>query len=161
LIESACKLAKQNNCEICLDLASYNVVEENIEFLKRIVKEYVDILFANEEEAKAFTGMDPEKALDNISDDVKIAIVKVGKKGSMIKCSDKIYNYGIIPAKAVDTTGAGDLYAAGFLYGYINGYEFDKCANIGAITSGHIVEVIGAKMSDKVWSEIKSQIDKV
>ncbi len=161
LIETACKYAKQKNCMVALDLASFNVVDENLDFLKRIVKDYIDILFANEEEAKSFTEAEPEEALNIISEMVKIAVVKIGEQGSMIKSEGKIYKAGIMKANAVDTTGAGDLFASGFLYGYVNNYSFDKCALIGAITGGHIVEVIGAKMEDNTWDEIKEKIKSV
>ena len=117
LIETAVKLAKEAGCKVTIDMASYNVVEDNLEFLTRIVKEYVDIVFANEEEAKAFTGKEPREALDAIAEMTDIAVVKIGSKGSMVKRGDKVYTAGVIKANSIDTTGAGDLYAAGFIYG--------------------------------------------
>jgi sugar/nucleoside kinase (ribokinase family) len=80
LIRKAVHIAKYEGLKVSLDLASYNVVEENLEFLQTLVRDYVDILFANEEEALAFTGKQPEEALDIISKMVEYAIVKVGKK---------------------------------------------------------------------------------
>lgn len=158
LIETACKYAKSSNCSVCIDLASYNVVEQNYDFLNRIIDEYIDIVFANEEEAKAITGLNPDEALEKLSKKTDIAIVKIGKNGSMIKKDGKKYTAGIRLANAIDTTGAGDLYAAGFLYGYINDFPIEKCAEIGSVTSGKIVEVLGAKMSDDTWEYIKNEI---
>jgi sugar/nucleoside kinase (ribokinase family) len=89
LIRTAVKLAKEAGLQVSIDLASYNVVEANLEFLKEIIRKYVDIVFANEEEARAFTGKEPEEALIHISDHCDIAVVKVGKEGSFIKSGDE------------------------------------------------------------------------
>ena len=158
LIETAVKLAKQANCKVSIDLASYNVVEANLDFLQRITKEYVDIVFANEEEAKSFTGKEPEEALHAIAEMVDYAIVKIGSKGSMVKHEGKVYTAGVIKATSIDTTGAGDLYASGFLFGLIKGYSLDRCAAIGSITAGNIIEVIGAKMDKDRWNGIYEAI---
>ncbi len=158
LIETAVKLAKEAGCKISIDLASYNVVEDNIEFLKRITKQYVDIVFANEEEAKAFTAKEPREALDDLAEITEYAIVKIGSKGSMVKHNGKVYTAGVIKANSIDTTGAGDLYASGFLYGLIKGYSLDRCASIGSITAGNIIEVIGAKMDNQRWDKIYKAI---
>ena len=86
LIEKAMSLAKENGLKVSLDLASYNVVEDNLEFLRYLIEKYVDIVFANEEEAAAFTdGKDPETALDMISSICDIAVVKIGKHGAWVK----------------------------------------------------------------------------
>lgn len=158
LIEKAVFEAKNAGMHVSLDLASYNVVEENKEFLLRIVKEYVDILFANEEEAKAFTGENPENALEQISELCEYAIVKVGKNGSLIKHHNDRVNIDIIHGSVVDTTGAGDLYASGFLYGLANNYSIEKSGNIAKILSGNIIQVVGVQMEDKQWDEIRTNI---
>ncbi len=158
LIEKAVRVAKQNGLKVSLDLASYNVVEDNLDFLKSIIEKYVDIVFANEEESKAFTGLDPEESLNKIADSCEIAIVKIGKNGSLIKTGDKSFRVGVIEAKSIDTTGAGDMYASGFIYGLTQNYSLDKCGKIGAIISGNVIEVIGAKMSDERWTKIHKLI---
>ena len=161
LIRTAVKLAKEAGLKVSIDLASYNVVEENLDFLQEIVKEYVDIVFANEEEARAFTGKEPREALIHISDHCDIAVVKVGKEGSFIKSGDKHVQITPRLANAIDTTGAGDLYAAGFLYGLANDYSLEICGKIGSLVSGNVVEVLGAKMTDEVWTEIHAEIRKI
>lgn len=158
LIETALKLAKENGLKVSLDLASYNVVEDNLEFLQMIVKDYVDIVFANEEEAKAFTGKEPEEALHVIGDVCEYAIVKVGKEGSMIKHNGVVTNVDSIKANSIDTTGAGDLYASGFLCGLINSYSLKKCGQLGSILAGKTIEVIGPKMTTEKWDEVKQMI---
>lgn len=162
LVEAAVKLAKQTGIEIAIDLASYNVVKANLNFLRKITAEYIDIVFANEEEAEAFTGKaDPEEALSVIAETSKIAVVKIGKEGSLIARGDERYRISPIKAKAIDTTGAGDLYASGFFYGLINGHTLDICGKIGSITSGKIVEVLGAKMDDSKWDEVFQMVKEV
>ncbi len=159
LIETSLKLAKEAGLIVSLDLASYNVVEANLEFLNRIVKDYVDIVFANEEEAKAFTGKSPEQALDELSKITDIAVVKIGSKGSLIKKGEKIVKTGVITAQSLDTTGAGDLYASGFLYGLIHDLSIDKCGQVGALLAGKVIEIIGAKIPEKTWKDIRKQIN--
>lgn len=161
LIRTAVKMAKEAGLQVSIDLASYNVVEANIDFLKEIVREYVDIVFANEEEARAFTGKEPEEALIHISDHCDIAVVKVGREGSFVKSGDEHVQIKPRLAKAIDTTGAGDLYAAGFLFGLANDYSLEICGKIGSLVSGNVVEVLGAKMTDEVWADIHAEIRKI
>ncbi len=161
LIRKAMQLAHEKGVKISLDMASYNVVEANREFLKEMIEKYVDILFANEEEAKAFTGKSPEESLHEIAKLVDIAVVKIGSKGSMIKRQNEVVNIGVIKVNSIDTTGAGDLYAAGFLYGLAKGLSLDKCGQIGALLSGKVIEVVGPKMEEKTWSEILKMIKEI
>ncbi len=161
LIEQALIHAKNAGLKISIDMASYNVVEENIDFLKRIVNEYVDIIFANEDEARVFTGKNPDEALDIMACMSEIAVVKTGKNGSMIRREKEKYNIKAIKASVIDTTGAGDLYAAGFLYGLANNFSLKKSAKIGSILAGKVIEVIGAKIPDQEWDPIINHIKKI
>ena len=158
LILKAAELAKGNNLKISIDLASFNVVEDNLEFLKSYVNKYVDIIFANEEEAKAFTGKEPEEALNEIGEQCEIAIVKIGSKGSLVKSEGVSYKVEALKANPIDTTGAGDLFASGFLYGLVNNLSMTECGRIGALCAGKVIEVIGAKMSEDTWTEIKQSL---
>ncbi len=161
LIEKAMQTAKNCGLTISLDLASYNVVELNLEFLKYLTEKYVDIVFANEEEAKAFTGHEPQRALEMISGICDIAIVKVGEEGSYIKKGKEVHKAGVIKVKPIDSTGAGDNYAAGFLYGMVNNWSLDRCAKAGAILAGNVIEVIGATMDENRWANIKYEVSKL
>ncbi len=159
LVETALRLAKGAGLEVSLDLASHNVVRENLAFLQEMVGRYVDIVFANEDESMAFSGENsPAEALVTISPRCRIAVVKLGKNGSLIKHKEERHEIGCIPAKAVDTTGAGDLYAAGFLYGLIQGYALPVCGRIGSLLSGKVVEVIGAKLDEAKWKEVEAAL---
>ncbi len=158
LIEKAVKLAKEQGLKVCLDMASYNVVEDNLEFLKKIVKDYVDVVFANEEEAKSFTGKEPEEALQEFAQWCDIAVVKIGKMGSLIKQGHHEFRIHAIQADSIDTTGAGDLYASGFIYGLIRGQSLETCGKIGSVLAGKTIEVIGPKMTAAKWDEVRNMI---
>ena len=161
LIETAIKMARSQNMKVAIDLASYNVVAENLDFLRRVSKEYVDIIFANEEEAKAFTGKEAEAAADELAAMCDIAVVKVGKRGSIIRQGNKEYRTGIIDANCIDTTGAGDYYAAGFMFGLASGYSLDRCGRLGALLSGKVIESLGAQISPENWAFIDNEIKKI
>ena len=161
LIEKAVKFAKENGLKVTLDMASYNVVEENLEFLKVLLDKYVDIVFANEEEAKSFTRMEPEAALNEFAILREIAVVKIGENGSLIKKGNEVYRVDSIDVNPIDTTGAGDLYAAGFIYGLIKEYSLDKCGRIGSVLAGKTIEVIGPKMDELKWDEVKKLIKEI
>ena len=154
VFKKAITTAKECGCKIVLDLASFNVVEDNREFLNELLPQ-IDIVFANEEEAKALTQMSAEESLHYIADKVDIAIVKVGKKGSLIKRGEEVVTIGCNKVDVVDTTGAGDMYAAGFLYGLINGYDLERCGTIGNHLAESIIQVIGAKMDENRWKMFK------
>lgn len=148
-------IAKECGCKVILDLASYNVVEDNRDFLNELLPQ-IDIIFANEEEAKALTQKSAEESLHYIAENVEIAVVKIGKKGSLIKRGEEVVQIGCNKIDVVDTTGAGDMYAAGFLYGLIKGYDLEKCGRIGNHLAESIIQVIGAKMDEGRWHEFKN-----
>ncbi|MDR0370817.1 MAG: adenosine kinase [Prevotellaceae bacterium] len=159
LIHRAVELAKQAGLKISIDLASYNIVEENLDFLHGIVENYVDIVLANEEEAYAFTSKMPEEALHQLAQKADIAVVKVGKNGSYVKSNGEKHDIAAITAQRIDTTGAGDLYASGFLYAYAKGLPLEICGKIASLVSGKSVEIIGAKIPNKVWDDIFREIE--
>jgi len=161
LIETAVKMAKNNGLKVSIDMASYNVVELNLGFLQSLVRDYVDIVFANEEESKAFTGMDPEAALDEIAKMCEIAVVKIGSRGSMVQREHEKFVVEAIEAKPVDTTGAGDLYASGFLYGLVHDYPLSTCAELGSLLGGNVIEVVGPKMVATRWADIQSKVNQI
>jgi len=163
LVERTCRIAKDNNMKIAIDLSSFNVVDAKLNDFKEIIEKYVDIVFANEEEAKSFTGMAPLDALNSISTICDIAVIKVGKEGSLIKRGEEVIRIGTIPVQCIDTTGAGDLYASGFLYGYADGLSLEKCGIFGSVLAGHVIEIVGARMDELRWKKIvrllKEEID--
>jgi sugar/nucleoside kinase (ribokinase family) len=179
LLEDALKLAQMMNMKVSLDLASYNVVDQHRDFLEEMIREYVDIVFANEDEARSLTGLEPAEALDKLAKLCDIAVVKVGSQGSLVSGRRSAvggrqsvsglrsavgglhYEIGVIPVSSIDTTGAGDLYASGFLYGMVNGFDLEKCGKIGAILAGKVIEVIGPKIDEAGWKAVKEMIQEI
>lgn len=163
VIAHTMRLARDGGLKIAIDLASYNVVEENLEFLRGLVADYVDIIFANEQEAETFTGeAEPINALEAISKMCELAVVKIGTRGALIKCGGEVIHVGIMAAaRRVDTTGAGDFYAAGFLSGLCEGLTLRQCGTIGAIAAGKVIEVVGTTFGEEAWKEIFTLIDRV
>lgn len=161
LIRTGVEMAKKAGLKVAMDLASYNVVEANLDFLKNLIRQNVDIVFANEEEAKALTGKEPLDALEEISKMCEIAVVKVGKNGSYIKTGTELVKIGTIQARPIDTTGAGDAYAAGFFYGLTNGYSLGTSGKIAAFVSGKVVEVMGANLPENQWDEINEAVKRI
>lgn len=161
LIEAAMKMAKDAGMKVVIDLASYNVVETNIEFLKKVIELYVDIIFANEEEARALTGKEPEEALEELASECEIAVVKIGSRGSFVKSGSEKHKISPIIVKSIDTTGAGDLYAAGFLFGLAQELPLEKCGALGSYVAGNVIEVIGARMNSDRWEDIKEEVAKI
>jgi len=154
----AMELARENKVKISMDMASYNIVEGNLDFFKQVIRKYVDIVFSNEEEAKAFTGKEPEEALGVLASQCDIAVVKIGKKGSLVQHGSFKHHIGVLDVRSVDTTGAGDLYASGFLYGMVKDYPLEKCGILGSVLSGLVIESIGARMNEEQWSFAEKKI---
>lgn len=161
LLLKAMELARQNQIKISLDLASYNVVEENHDFLLQVVNDYVDILFANEDEAKAFTGLLPQDALDKMARGCDVAVIKMGKLGSWIKSSDYVIPIQPHRVDIRDTTGAGDLYAAGFLFGLVNRFPLEKCGLIASFLAAKVIETEGAKIPENKWKEVRKAMERM
>jgi len=160
LILAALNAAKAAGARVSLDLASFTVVEESQVLLKSIVKDFVDILIANEDEARAFTGYaDEKKAIKALSQDANIAALKIGERGSFIAHNGDILQ--IAPkgtGSAIDTTGAGDLWAAGFLFGLVNGYSLEKSGELGSACGYEVCQVVGANIPEEGWQRIKRLI---
>ena len=101
-------------------------------------------------------------ALQAISQLCELAIVKIGIRGALIKHRSEVVHVGIMAAaRRVDTTGAGDFYAAGFLYGMCAGLSLRQCGTIGAITAGKVIEVVGTTFGEEAWEDIFRLVKKV
>lgn len=160
LMLRAVQLAKEEGLQVCLDMASYNVVEAERDFFDQLIVKYVDIVFANESEALAYTGKAPHEALEEIASKCSIAVVKTGKEGSLVKKGTEVIQLLSCPVDNVlDTTGAGDFYAAGFMYGLTCGYSLEKCVQISTILATAVIQEVGTTLPAKKWDEIKLNIE--
>ncbi len=161
LMLQSMELAKKFLAQISLDLASFTVVESNKALLDRIVDEFVDILIANEDEARAFTGhTDERRMIESLASRAEIAVLKIGSRGSCISQQGNIYMVEPVgDGCAVDTTGAGDLWASGFLFGLVNGYSLEKCGKLASACGYEVCQVVGASIPDDGWKRIRKLLD--
>lgn len=161
MIGEVLKQAEKSGCKIALDLASFEVVSQFKSDIINILDEYIDLVFANEEEADALFGTgNPQLNAGKLAEKCRIAAVKLGKKGAIVATGNDMINIEIQPVTPVDTTAAGDLWAAGFLFGYLNGKPLEVCARIASITAREVVQVVGSKIPAARWLAVQNEISK-
>lgn len=149
--EQAMKIAKDNGIKVSIDLGDPLLIKRCKQELLNIIKNYGDIIFANEEEAKALTDKeDYIEALNSISEISEIAIVKLGKTGSLIKNNGQIVEIKGVHVETVDSTGAGDAYAGAFLFGLSKGLNLEKAGNLASKVAAMVVQKFGARLDQKL-----------
>lgn len=157
LVLRVIELAHAAGCEVCLDLASYNIVEADLDFFRALMPS-IDIVFANEQEAQALTGLEARAALDALAATCHIAVVKIGKHGVWACHGTEVAH---CPARdvpvVVDTTAAGDYFAAGFMHALAAGEPLATCIARGSLLAGHIIEVVGTELPDATWQQLRLQ----
>ena len=161
LMRKVLESAKKAGCSISLDLASFEVVNAAKAVLPDILRDYVDIVFANEEEGAAYTGLEGDHAemAKQLSELCEIAAVKVGARGSYVATAGQVEKVEPVhAAHVVDTTGAGDLWAAGFLYGWSLDRPLTECAKIGSILGAAVVQEQGSVLPEHIWQVILDTI---
>jgi len=158
LVKKACKYAREEGLKIAIDLSSFNVVEEFKDNFSQIIDDYVDIIFANQFEAKALTGLEAEEAIKVMAKGSDIAVIKTGKEGSIVQEGKEMIKIDAMDVDCIDTTGAGDLYAAGFLFGLANDAPLDKCGYFGTLLASHVIQVIGPKIDIDKWHMLREKV---
>jgi sugar/nucleoside kinase (ribokinase family) len=152
----AVKLAKSGKVLISLDLADVGLIRRNKKLFKKIVKEHIDIVFANEQEAGEFSGeKDSLQALHKIAESCRVAVVKLGEKGSLIKKGGKVFQIAPHRVKMINTNGAGDMYAAGILHGLVNKLDLQKAGKMASHVSALVVASASARLDKKHFGKIK------
>lgn len=161
LMSTSLKAAKQAGARVSLDLASFTVVEQSRTILDEMIAPYVDILIANEDEARVYTGeTDETRALARLSKHVDIAVLKVGARGSYIQYGDHVYRIAAEGSNpAIDTTGAGDLWASGFLHGLVSGYPMEKSGALASACGYEVCQIVGAQIPADGWMRIKRKLE--
>lgn len=161
LVRSTMEKAKRLGLKVALDLSNFNIVNGFKPLLQDLIPQYVDILFSNESEAAAYTGLPAEEAVLELAKQVEVAIVTIGKRGSLVAAEGQRYAIPAEGGKPIDTTGAGDNFAAGFLYGQSIGASWSQSAQIGSTLSGYVIEVIGPEIPDDKWSAIQQKVNAI
>jgi len=157
----AAKIAKDSKTKIILSLSDSFCVDRHRESFLNLINDYVDILFCNEEELKSlFKITDLEQCKIEIKSLCELTAITLGEKGSLIVNKNKTelikpFLFG----KAIDTTGAGDIFAGGFIHGLINNLSLNDCGKIGSICAGHIVTQIGSRSKFNLQKLISENIN--
>ena len=158
LVRTTMQKAKKLGLKVALDLSNFNIVNAFKGMLEDIIPKYVDILFSNESEAEAFTGQKAAEAVHTLSDLVEVSLVTLGKEGALIGSHGQFYSVPAEGGKPVDTTGAGDNFAAGFLYGQSIGASLVQSARIGSMLAGYVIDVVGPEIPYDKWEQIKLKV---
>ena len=148
-MQEAIAVANAAGVKVSLDVADPFVVALKRDEMLELIEQDVDIVFLNEEEAKSLFESTPHAAFNTLQSLVETVVVKLGKKGSMAARNGETACAGIYPANLIDTTGAGDSYAAGFLYGYVNGFSLEQSAQLAARVASACVSQLGAVVRDR------------
>lgn len=157
LIDTAIEMAHRAGAKVCLDLASWNIVKEDHDFFEYLLPK-IDIVFANEEEAHAMTGCTKHDALDALAKSCTTAIVKLGAEGAVAKDGEQhVLASAVKVEQVMDTTGAGDFFAGGFLFRHAQNDALAECLKTGAACSAQVIQVLGTKLSDEIWQSLKSE----
>ena len=146
-IRKASKAVKSTGGKVALSLSDPFVVDRHRDDLSTLIRDDVDILFGNEEEIfRLYEVSDAGAAIERLKGAKVLACMTRGPQGAVVFDGDKTATVEAWPvAKVVDTTGAGDLFAAGFLYGYTHGRDLTASARIGALAAGEIISHLGAR----------------
>jgi sugar/nucleoside kinase (ribokinase family) len=152
------QIAKKQGIPVAFTLSDAFVVNSFKDSLVDFIKWNVDILFCNEVEAQAMTGeSDSRKAFDKLLAWVDTLFLTLGSQGSLAgKSGNDPVQVGTFPVTAVDTTGAGDLYAAGALYGLINDHSLKDSAIIGSYCASQVVSHIGGRLPSHSHTQIEN-----
>lgn len=160
VVEAVLHQARLAGCRVCLDLASPEVVHGAADRLPGLLAESVDIVLANETEAAAFAGTrDPEAALATLAGLCDLAVVKLGPEGALLRRGAEQVHVPAERVSARDTTGAGDLWAAGFLYGYLQNASLSTAGRLGAAVAKEVVQVIGAALPETTWATLRLRLE--
>ena len=134
LVRTTMQKAKKLGLKVALDLSNFNIVNAFRGLLDDIIPEYVDILFSNESEAEAFTGLKAHEAVKVLSEQVEISLVTLGKEGALVGSKGQVI---AVPA------------------------TLEQSARIGSLLAGYIIDVIGAQIPDDKWEQIKLKVNSI
>jgi sugar/nucleoside kinase (ribokinase family) len=153
-IKDAISTAQRHDTLISFDLADPFVVEKHREDFIKVIEDHADIVFANKEEARLLFGKTAEGTADEIAKRGAIAVVKLGPEGAIIKQGETTYRVKAVPTKVVDTTAAGDMFAAGFLHGYLKRRDLNRCGELASMLASDVISRVGATVSDHMLASV-------
>ncbi|MEM1246057.1 MAG: adenosine kinase [Acidobacteriota bacterium] len=154
-IEAALATARGAGCKIALDLADPFAVDRSRDTIHALLDQGLDLVFANADEARIMTGMEPREAVRALAEKVDVAAVKIGADGALISSGDTTIEIDAHPVDVVDTTGAGDCFAAGFLHGMIRDLPLETCGHIAAALAADTITHMGVRLSDGIEDRVR------
>lgn len=154
----AMKIARDHGTKISVDLSDAALVERNIDVIHQLIVDYVDIVFVNDDEAKALTGKSSQEALMSIAELCEIVIVKQGDKGSLIHRDGEVYVISPHEVIVTNTNGAGDMYAAGILYSLANNISLREGGMLASFAAAQVVSSVGARLGETLKKKVKDYI---
>jgi len=151
-INKAIAIAEESGCKIAFTLSDPLCVQRHKDDFLDMVENHIDILFANEHEIEELTGEgDIRKVLFAMKDKCETVVITRSEKGSYVLTEGDIYTIdAVLTDNVFDVTGAGDLFASGFLYGYVNGFGPDKSAQLGAMCATEVIQYLGGRPVTKL-----------
>lgn len=157
VLKQAIAVGKKQRTAISFDVSDPLVVKNNRHDFISLIRNYTDIVFANEEEAKSLFNLSPQEAAFNIQAFNKCAVIKLGAKGALIGNRDDQFKIAPIKTEVRDTTGAGDMFAAGFLYGITADLPLPIAGYYGALLSTDVIKHYGAVLSKDIYRQLKEK----
>lgn len=156
-IEQAIETARKNGAKVSIDVADPFAVSRSGDDFRRLIDAGVDIIFANEEEAKLLYDCSPEETAQKLADKGVLAVIKLGAKGALIQTKEEKHRVSASAVeKVIDSNGAGDIFASGFLYGYTQGRSLPDCGKMAAALAADVISRIGVTVSDKALSAARN-----
>ena len=158
-IIKALDCAKKSQCIISFDLADPFVVSKNKQEFISLTEEYADILFANREESFLLYNLSAEETVQKVAENKSVAVVKLDKDGALIGDENSFIKVPALDTKIIDTTGAGDMFAAGFLYGVLNGVSLESSGKLATILASDVISHWGASVSQHAIDQVISAVE--
>lgn len=158
-VEKVMQYAKEQGAMVSIDMGCLRIINTYAKEILRLLSTYVDIAFANEDEIEALLHLSPSKGCEELAKYCPNVVISVGPQGCWVGSKEGIFHSSALTFQAIDTTGAGDLFAAGFLHGYLKGCCLKDCAWLGNLLGGTCVTVMGAEIPEEKWITIKQKID--
>ncbi len=147
---TAIEMAKEHKVKVALTISDPFLIDICRDEFQRLIEGPVDLLFCNEEEAKSLTGLDdPIACAHAIHEHCENVALTLGKNGSILMHEGEVIAIEGVDVEAIDTTGAGDMYAAGILYGITNGLTWKQAGHLGSHAAARIVSQLGARLPSK------------
>ena len=146
LCEKVMKIAKEKRVAVSMNMPAFTIVAKHKDELLNLISKNVDVVIANKKEAEILTGKGPEEACRELQKLCHTAVVTTGKEGGFVANADGVIHFDSIPTEVVDTVGAGDWFAAGFLHLWLRKRPSKECADLGAVLASEVIKIVGADL---------------